>query len=228
MQQQDKESQPCWNIFTRELERVLSQRGQNLEYLEHLGIDQETVFRLKQSLDTPSSQLPLLDTEEIEQVVKSLQLDRQDILRLKAAILAIATQRELNLYILQNDAQLAAEQIYPIVFQSLQEREREKDSGNYREGDIEAARDSALDFALRPAWSLIYSGREKLNQSREVTLHSIRVKKAKQAYNEFSEALDVLDDLSRSIKQTRYWKHWYGEAQKGLSSAKKRLAALGE
>ena len=160
MQQQDKASQPCWNIFTRELERVLSQRGQNLEYLAHLNIDQETVFHLKQSLDTPSSQLPLLDAEEIEQVVKSLQLDRHDTLRLKAAMLAIATQRELNLYILQKDAQLAAEQIFPIVFQSLQEREREKDAGNYREGDIEAARDSALDFALRPAWSLIYSGRE--------------------------------------------------------------------
>lgn len=187
---------------------------------------QLTQRRLIQSLDTPES-LPVLSDEEMQQLIQALQLAESEILHLRAAMLATAIHRELLLHIQEDDAQLAAEQTFSIIFQSLQKHER--NLGNKRKGDFGGIEDPGLDYLLTPAWNRIDSGWELLDQSKHTNGHShASVEKAHQARGNFQVASDLIKRLPAVIRQKPASKHAYNAAQKGLSSATKRLTELGE
>ncbi len=216
-----------WNIFARELNYVLQQHGLDLAHQDdRVSVHQLTLRRLVQSLDTPEG-LPVLSDEEMQRLIQALQLAEPEILRLRAAMLATAIHRELLLHIQKDDAQLAAEQIFPTIFQSLQKHERYL--GNKRDGHFEGLEDPGLDYLLKPAWDKIDSGWILLDQSKHTKRHPrASVEKAHQARDNFQVASDLLKRLPGIIRQKPDSKHAYSEAQKGLASATKRLAEMGE
>src|SRR5436305_5072632 len=93
-----------WNLFARELETILATRNIDLDHLdEHSSVSRETVLRLSQSLRSAES-FPILDVDEMESVVQSLRLSEEEVIRLRAAILATCIERMLMERINQDSA----------------------------------------------------------------------------------------------------------------------------
>lgn len=215
-----------WNLFALELQRILRKYGMDLGQLDdRVGIHREKVRRLIQSLDTPPS-LPLLNPEETEAIIGKLTLDSEDVLRLHAAVLATSIQRILSDRIRLDEAHLAAEQIFPIIAQSLLAHTGEKGLGSVRAGDIDPM-DSELNDVLDTALNAIDRGSEALQWSYYAGSSRERNKKARQACSYYEEALTDLEGLGRAIRKQRVWQEWYREAQDGLRMAQARLDELG-
>lgn len=215
-----------WNLFALELQRILNEHGMGLGHLDdRMGIHREKVRRLKQSLYTPPG-LPLLNPEETQVIIDTLQLDSEDTLRLYAAVLTTSIQRTLSDRIHQDDARRAAEQILPTIVQSLRAHVGKKGLGNVRAGDIDPM-GSDLDGALDIILNAMDRGSEALQLSYYVRTATEGVKKARQAHNYYKEALEDLESLSRSIRRQPGWQSWYREAQSGLNMALSRLDELG-
>jgi len=111
-----------WNLFARELEDILATRNLGLGHLDdRAGIHREKVRRLIQSLRVPKS-FPVLNTEEIHYIIEEFAFSENDVLRLRAAVLATSIEKTLMDRINQDDALLAAEQLFPVIFKALQEQ----------------------------------------------------------------------------------------------------------
>src|SRR5690242_18013470 len=97
-----------WNLFARELADILAVNHLGLGHLDdRAGIHREKVRRLIQSLSAPKS-FPVLNAEEMELVIQKFQLGDEDVLRLRAALLATSIEKTLMDRINQDDALLAA------------------------------------------------------------------------------------------------------------------------
>jgi hypothetical protein len=220
--------QKYWNIFAFELKKLLHNYDMDLGHLDdRVGIHRETVRRLKQSLGTPSS-LPVLSREDTQMVIDTLQLSQEDILRLRAAVLATSIQRMLCDRIEPEAARLAAEQLLPIIYKALIENANKRGLGNVRTGDIDPLEDSDIDQAFESILGAIDCGIQELHLSYNVPSHRERVRRAYQAKASFDEAYTELDNESRHIKQLPQWKIWVSEVEKGKKSALERLDELGE
>lgn len=218
---------PNWNLFALELQKILKKYGMDLGHLDdRMGIHREKVRRLLQSLHTPAS-LPLLNPEEIQIIIDTLNLKPEDILRLHAAVLATSIQRTLSDRIHQDDAHRAAEQLLPVIIQSLITYAGEKGLGNIRTGDIDPM-DSELNNVLDTALNAMDRGSEFLHMSYYARSSAERTKKARQARNYYEDAISDLESLSRVIRKQSAWQAWRREAQKGLNMTLSRLDQLGE
>src|SRR6266851_8175955 len=109
-----------WNLFARELEDILARRRLRLEQLgDQIAIIPEKVRRLSQSLLKPKL-FPVLNDDELIQVTQAYGLSPIEVTRLRAAILASSIEKMLMERINQDDALLAAEQLFPTIFNALQ------------------------------------------------------------------------------------------------------------
>jgi uncharacterized small protein (DUF1192 family) len=217
-----------WNIFAFELKKILNQYGMGLGHLDdRIGIHREKVRRLIQSLQTPPS-LPILNPEETQLIIETLQLTSEETLRLRAAVLTAAIQRMLSDRIHLDEARLAAEQILPTIIQALTEHANERGLGSAREGDIDPAEDSELNTVLDIALGAIDRGSEAMQLSYYTKSYAERVKKARQASSYYKDALADLESLSIAIRKQPVWQTWHNEAQQSLAQAGRRLEELGE
>src|SRR5260370_39618163 len=108
-----------WNIVARVLQEILAVRGLGLGHLDDRAfVHPEKVRRLKRSLITPKS-LPLLTIEEMDEVMRVFQLNAQEKIQLRAALLTTAIEATLMDRIEAAEALRAAEQILPIIEQAL-------------------------------------------------------------------------------------------------------------
>jgi hypothetical protein len=104
-----------WNLFARVLQDMLAEHGLGLGHLDdRTNIHPEKVRRLQRSLKVPKS-FPVLNIDEMEQLITALRLNRQEKIRLRAAILATSIEETLMDRINQEDALKAAEQIFRIM-----------------------------------------------------------------------------------------------------------------
>src|SRR5438067_13457294 len=102
-----------WNIFARELEDILAVRHLDIGYLDNrVGIHHEKVHRLTQSLLIPKS-FPVLNADEMGRLIQICNLGDFEVTRLRAAVLVASLQKMLMNRINQDDALLAAEQVFP-------------------------------------------------------------------------------------------------------------------
>lgn len=217
----------AWNPFALELRKILGKHGMDLGHLDdRMGIHREKVRRLAQSLRTPPS-LPILNVEETEAIIGTLQLDTDDIIRLHAAVLTTSIQRILSDRIHLDEARLAAEQIFPLIVQSLVEHAGEKGLGNMRAGDIDPM-DSEFADVLDTILGAMDRGSECLQLSYYLRSSTERVRKARQARSYYEDALNDLEALSKAIRRQSAWRAWHAEAQKGLKLAISRLKKLGD
>jgi hypothetical protein len=110
-----------WNIFARELEDILATRGLGLGHLDDRAfIHPEKVRRLRFSLERPAS-LPILNVDEMDGTISAFSLSNDEVIRLRAAILATGVENLLMKRIDPLNALLAAEQVFPFVFMALQQ-----------------------------------------------------------------------------------------------------------
>lgn len=107
-----------WNLFARVLQEILEAHGTSIGKLDdHPGIQlhKEKVRRLQKSIRENVLSFPMLTPSEIERVVTTFQLNEQEQIRLRAAVLATAIETILIDRINKYDALTAVEEILPIL-----------------------------------------------------------------------------------------------------------------
>ena len=217
-----------WNLFARELEDILGTRGIRLSQLDdHVGIHREKVRRLRRSLQISKS-FPNLNPDEMDQVIEFYRLTDDEVLRLRAAIIATSIEAMLMNRINQEDALKAAEQILPVIESALRQYIAETSGiGALRGGtaliddnctDIDTALDSALDAIDR--------GTMALHLSRNVFSARERLERMYEARDNFATALAELGEADKAIRVTEVWRMWHDEAKSNHQIAIDRIADL--
>jgi hypothetical protein len=217
-----------WNLFARELEDILNTRGIRLSQLDdHVGIHREKVRRLRRSLQIPKS-FPTLSPDEMDKVIDFYCLTEDEMLRLRAAIIATSIEAMLMNRINQNDALKAAEQILPIIELALQQHITETSGiGALRGGSImgdEIYTD--VDMALDTALDAIDRGIMALHLSRNVLSAMDRLEQMYRARDNFAVALAELEEADNAIQVTEVWRMWYNEAKRNHQIIINRIADL--
>lgn len=228
MMRPQETSQKGWNLFARILQEILVARGLGLGHLDdRASIHSEKVRRLQRSLQVPKS-FPVLNIEEMEQVITVFRLSRHEQMRLRAAILATSIEETLMDRIQQDDALKAAEQIFSIIEQALQEHTHDLVGiGAIKGGGLMRADESEIEGKLGGALAAIDHATLALHLSRTADSQTERVERAQQAQASFLSALAQLDRASPSLKGSEAWRVWRDEAQNGLTVAQRRLGSLG-
>jgi hypothetical protein len=224
-----------WNLFARELEDMLASRGLRLSQLDdRAGIHREKVRRLRRSLRVPKS-FPTLNAEEMEQARLRLGLREDEMLRLRAAILATAVEDFLMDRLPRHeDALLAAEQLLPTLRAALEAHEGEPAGiGSFTRapgGTIvsEDEQEEALEAALGGALEAIDRATLALHLSAHVATPAERLAQVRRARDGFHEALAALARAELSVKAMPAWGAWQAEAAGGLTAAEARLRDLAE
>lgn len=213
-----------WNLFARELQDILATYNLGLGHLDdRAGIHREKVRRLTQSLYTPKS-FPVLNPEELEQVIQTFQLSDEEVLRLRAALLATSIEKTLMDRIHQDDALLAAEQAFPIILKAL--REQISGLSAVRKGDGGPDSNDAGD-RLDSIREAIDDAEMALNLSHGVHARRRRVETAHYARTRFQKALAELERVRSRTATLQVWQHYYERAQAGLAATNVRLENLG-
>ncbi len=217
-----------WNLFASVLQEILATHGLGLGHLDdRTHIHREKVRRLQLSLKIPKS-FPVLNIDEMEQVIVVFQLNRNEKTRLRAAILATSIEETLMDRINPDDAFKAAEQIFGIIEQALQEHAHDLVGiGAIKGGGAMASEESEIDRKLGNALTAIDHATLALHLSHNADSQVERVERAQQARDGFSLAIAELDKATPALKVNDAWQVWHDEAQNGLAAAQSRLASLG-
>ncbi|MBA2395036.1 MAG: hypothetical protein H0V70_20090 [Ktedonobacteraceae bacterium] len=221
-------SQRNWNLFASVLQEILATRGLGLGHLDDRAhIHREKVRRLQLSLKIPKS-FPILNIDEMEHVITVFQLNRNERTRLRAALLATSIEETLMDRINPDDALKAAEQIFGIILQALQEHAHDLVGiGAIKGGGTMASEESEIDRKLGNALTAIDHATLALHLSRNADSQVERVERAQQACDSFISALTELDKAAPALKVQAPWQVWHDEAQNGLTAAQNRLISLG-
>src|SRR5579859_1858821 len=218
-----------WNLFARVLQEILTAHGYGLGYLDdRTDMHPEKVRRLQRSLKVPKS-FPVLNIYEMEQVTSAFKLDRQESLRLRAALLATSIEETLMDRINPHDALRAAEQILPIIEQALREHtDDEVGIGVVKgTGSMSVPEEGELDRVLGGALDLIDHATLALHLCRYADSQTERIERAQQAQSGFEKALKQLEKADPALKTSEIWRMWHDEARSGLALARERLTLLG-
>ena len=111
-----------WNIFAATLQDILSHHNLHLWSLKSFGIHPQQITRLQKSLKTPQH-FPLLSPVDMERLTLELPLSSDEIIRLRAAMLATAIERMLFDRISAEGAYAVAYEIFQMLNQTLQARD---------------------------------------------------------------------------------------------------------
>jgi hypothetical protein len=223
----DNISHRGWNLFARVLQEILADHGLGLGHLDdRTHIHPEKVRRLQRSLKIPKS-FPVLNIDEMEQVITVFQFNRNEKTRLRAALLATSIEETLMDRINAEDALRAAEQILAIIELALEEHVHDLVGIGAIKGGIMLSGESEIDRKLGSALAAIDHATLALHLSRNADAQVERVERAHQARDGFTLAIAELDKAAPSLKANDAWYVWHDEAQNGLTAAQSRLASLG-
>ncbi|HLG63642.1 MAG TPA: hypothetical protein VKY19_17000 [Ktedonosporobacter sp.] len=216
-----------WNLFARVLQEILAAHGVGLGHLDDRAhIHREKVRRLQRSLKIAKS-FPVLNIDEMEEVIAVFGLNRTEKIRLRAALLATSIEETLMDRIHPQDALRAAEQILGIIELALQEHAHELAGIGAVKGGSALSAEDEIDRKLGSALSAIDHATLALHLSRNADSQTERIERAQQAYTGFTLALDELDKAAPALKGDDAWQVWHAEAQKGMLAAQQRLKSLG-
>jgi hypothetical protein len=216
-----------WNLFARELEDLLHRHKCDLnDLVSEAGLHPEKVRRLKQSLTQPK--FHILNPEELEQVSLSFAFSGEEQLRLRAAILATAVEETLMNRIDPENALRAAEEIFPLLVEALQQRYGRL-SGLAATRRIETDESMPTNETLDPILERFDQAMLALHLSRQSQTDHERLAQAMLAHDRFTIVLADLDALSKAdsaTMQNTIWQMWYQEAQKSLAMVEEDLLRL--
>ena len=218
-----------WNIFARELEDILADHGLRLGQLDDRAfIHREKVRRLRKSLERPKS-FPVLNPDEMDEVIAAASLDDYEVLRLRAAILTAAIQETLVERIDPEDAFIAAEQIFPTIMMAMHRRSDEtvglarmrgESTSVDEEGEVDEVPEPAL-VALDRATKALHLGLDAPQSDAE------RREQLRRAKASFEAALDSFIAAPEATRDSPAWNAWYTEAQRGLVLVGQSLLGAG-
>lgn len=216
-----------WNLFARVLQEILAAHGVGLGHLDDRAhIHREKVRRLQRSLKIAKS-FPVLNIDEMEEVIAVFGLNRAEKIRLRAALLATSIEETLMDRIHPQDALRAAEQILGIIELALQEHAHELAGIGAVKGGATLSGEDEIDRKLGSALSAIDHATLALHLSRNADSQTERIERAQQAYTGFTLALNELNNATPALKGGDAWQVWHAEAQKGMLAAQQRLKLLG-
>lgn len=239
---------PRWNFFAAELEDVLrgtGAKGLGVLYEKGRGVldgrgeerrvHQEKVRRLIQSLLQPGK-FPTLNMEEMENVIVLFELNEEQELRLKAAILATKVEEMLyNREMSAVGSLEAARLALPAILKALREvaaRHGKPRQMPTKEGTMQP--EEEIDDALEGALTLIDRATLALHLVRDVIPREERLERAREARDAYALALQQLAAFEQRLEATPAWEpvraatqerlaYWRGECEAGLASANRRL-----
>lgn len=210
---------PKWNIFARELERILQIRGYSLGHLDDRShIHREKVRRLQRSLREP--RFNLLSPDELEQVGDTFDFTSDERMQLRAAMLATAVEDMLMSRIEAGAALVASDQVFDILLDALQTH-GDDDNGI---GAVKGGpRQQALEQAAPTSTAAFEAAIDDVERA-YLMLHlaltdalATRRRTAMLAREGFLYALAALERLDASGLAGDEWTYWRDEAQHGLA-----------
>lgn len=212
-----------WNIFARELEKVLASRGLRLGHLDDRRVVEhpEKVRRLQLSLDTPKH-FPVLNPAEMDRLFVTMQLTRKEQCCLRAALLATAVERVLMDRLEPDTALMAANDVYEIclaVIRGSPERMLAVRSGTPHESGSTQNTQGAQDALVAAALDLIDEATLALHAARDSLTTQAQLEHARAAESAFARALALLRGIKPPADLRPDWEAYVAEAREGQASA---------
>jgi uncharacterized small protein (DUF1192 family) len=200
-----------WNIFARKLEDILVERQLSWQDLyERVGIGQEYVEDLQASLLTPGA-FPILTIEEMDDVIDVLDLTPDEVLQLRAAILAADVERMLMERIDDDAALQASEQVFATTLDSLRKLSGEKHSDVSLRGDSDPQKFFKDVKKLKEAGDI---ARHKSNRVAE----DVRRRHLQDARYYFGQAIQMLErERTSDIGAMKTWESLYRTVQEAYN-----------
>lgn len=218
---------PRWNIFARELERVLDDHDLRLGQLDDRGVvlQREKVRRLQHSLRSPAH-FPTLNPEEVERLFTIVELTSDEQARIRAALLATAVERILMDRLDPPTALMAADDVFNILYAALRAQPVGVLAG-IKGGSPADEADETGDTAYEEALDLIDRATLALHLSREAKTPEARKTHAEEAAETFTRAKRLLQTAQLPAHESDEWRGWDQEVAAGLASANALLAQPG-
>jgi hypothetical protein len=163
-------------------------------------------------------------------VIETCHLTDDEVLWLRAAIIATSVEAMLMDRINQDDALKAAEQILPIIEAALREYANETTGmGAFKRGGVIMIDDcdTDIDLTLEAALDAIDRGTIALHLCRNVSSAVERLERVRQARDSFAAALAELEEANAGIKATEAWREWFREAHSSYQTSANRIIDLG-
>lgn len=219
---------PKWNIFARELERILQARGYGLGHLDDRShIHPEKVRRLQRSLREP--RFNLLSPVELERVGDVFEFTSDERMQLRAAVLATAIEDMLMSRIEADAALMASDQVFDILLEALQTHGDDSDGIGAVKGVSLASISSEQ---TQTPWQAALEEAVADIDRAYLLLHLAladdslaRMRTAMLARESFLYALAALHRLGASATPGEEWSYWRDEAQRGLTLAETSIGA---
>lgn len=223
-----KDPELRWNIFARELQDILRKQNEELSIIDNrVPIHREKIRRLQKSLASPK-RFPLLNPEDLAMLIEKFKLTEDDVIRLRAAILATSVEATLMGRIRPQDALRAAEQVFEITVKSL----RSNDGGlnavvrggegysAIQEASAGEGSDASVD--LEPALTAMDWGALSIHLAGESNSYAQRLAYLEQARAAFDYALQKIEEVEDGETAAM----WREEAERGRDRAKTELDDL--
>jgi hypothetical protein len=208
-----------WNIFACELEDILADHGLRLSQLDdRTFIHREKVRRLRKSLERPKS-FPVLNPDEMDEVISAIALDGYEVLRLRAAIVAASIQEMLVERIDADNALIAVEQMFPTIMMAMEQHQDEGRGIAAMRGGKDTTvseKETAIEQALEGPLTIFDRATKAFHLSRNSETEVERFDRQQQAKNGFETVLMLLNALEDQVKLTDEWNFWHQEVQKSL------------
>lgn len=216
-----------WNIFARELEQVLGARGLQLGMLDDLQVvdHPEKVRRLQRSLNTPKH-FPVLNPEEIERLVTTVNLTVDEQNRLRAALVATAVERVLMDRLEPEVALMAANDVFEICLAVMRD-DPERSLATVREGRLQGDL-TREDELFAEALDLLDTATMALHGAHSAVNGQTQRDYALTAAETFSRAETTLRAVEISLEYRQTWQAYLNEASKGEAYARTLLDGEGQ
>lgn len=219
---------PRWNIFARELENILADRGLRLSHLDDRKIvfHREKVRRLQQSLRSPGH-LTTLNPEEMARLVATFELSDLEQQRLRASLLATAVEMTLLDRVDARLALMASEDVFNILFAAIRARPEMTVASRIKAAAFTGEVGTIGDAQFEQALDLLDRAYLALSLGADASSPQRRVHEAQEAADGFARALQCLRDCQAPAQESKEWHYWYTEAEAGWQAAKELQQAEG-
>jgi len=215
-----------WNIFARVLEKILHGHGYTLWQLRQLAeIHTEKIGRINRSLHEPK--FNVLSPEDLDKTIVVCGFTPDETFQIRAAVLATAIEKMLMDRINANDALMAAEQVYPILYRALKKHGNDTRGLGEAKGVVtplpmqsQAAEDE--DESLEPVVDNLEAAILLLHLA-DTGEGEEGAQYARLARSRFLTALSSLEEMDDNLRSHQAWLVWHAEALSGLAHAEKRL-----
>lgn len=218
-----------WNIFARELEKILNQHGLTITRLDDLKVVTHPmkVKRLKASLSSPKS-LTILNPEEMQRLQEILALEEPEIMTLRAALLATTVERTLMDRTDPYLALMAANDVYRLLHQALINDPASFLAAATKQGVMNSEDDMLGDTLFEDALDLIDRASLSMHLSQESATLQVKVTHAREAYDAYTRALDYLRRSRVPIHEDEDWRECEAESLHGQEQARAIVHQGGE